>query len=794
MKERLILKSFYIKLYSIIIISCLGILVYSNTFLCSFHFDDIPYIVNNHHIRNIQNLLNIWKFCPCRFVTFLSIAFNYHCHQLNVFGYHLFNIAVHVGSAILVWWLTLLTFSTPAMKEEKIARHANPIALFAGLVFVSHPVQIEAVTYIWQRAASMATLFYLASLGLYVKSRLLQDKKSSSGRWEFYYISSLIMAIMAMFTKEIAITLPLMILLYEFTFLNTKKSLNWKRLSPFLLAIFIIPLTMLFTKSDRFQEIQGVVEGPGGISPIDYLLTQFRVTITYIRLVFLPLNLNLAYDYPIFKSIFELPVLISFLFLIAILFSAKKMFSKYRLISFSIFWFFLTLLPESSFLPQKDVIFEHRLYLPLVGYSMFLVSSAYYLFGPHTGHSSLFGKKTIGMMAMALIMVISCYSVLTYQRNKVWEDEFTLWDDTARKSPHNVRPHNNRGIAFDEKNNLAQAMLDFNKAIEIDPKNADAYDNRGIIYGKQSHFTQAISDFNKAVEINPNYVEAYNNRGLTYYSQGNLAQAMSDYNKAIEIDPEPAKTYNYRGLIYYKQGNYAQALSDYNRAIAIDSNYAMAYYNRGLGFYNQGNLIQALSDYNKAIEINPNYAQAYDNRGVVYYKQGKFTQALSDYTRAIAIDPKLAEAYIDRGISYEHQGNLSQAISDYNKAIEIDPPLAKAYNYRGLIYYKQGNYTQALSDYNKAIKIDPNNAEVYNNRGSFYGNQGDLTQAMSDFDKAIEINPQYVDAYNNRATGYYALNEYDKAWADVRKAEELGAVVNPDFINKLKQASQHATP
>ena len=549
-----------IRWFSIIPISCLGILVYSNTFYCSFHFDDEMYIINNFAIKNIQNLLNIWRICPCRFITFLSIAFNYHFYQLNVFGYHLFNIAVHLGSAILVWWLTLLTFSTPAMKEQKITQHANLIALFAGLVFVSHPIQTEAVTYIWQRASSMAAFFYLASLCLYVKSRLLQVNKSSSGLSTFYYIGSLLTAIIAMFTKENAIILPLMILFYEFSFFKPKKNLNWKHLIPFLLTLFIIPLTMLLTKSNRFQEIQDIIKGPGGVSPTHYLLTQFRVIVTYIRLVFLPLNLNLDYDYPIFKNIFEIPVFTSFLFLTGILFCAKRLFLKYRLISFSIFWFFLTLLPESSFLPQKDVIFEHRLYLPLVGYSMFLVSGMYYLFG----------KKNVKTMAMILIMIITCYSVLTYQRNKVWKDNITLWNDAVGKSPHKARPYNNRGLGYYKLGNFTQALLDFNKAIGIDPNAVDAYSNRGIIYHKQGNFPQALSDFNRAIGINPNYADAYYDRGICYKKQSNFTQALSDFNKAIEINPGYAEAYYNRGSVYAKQGNLTQAMSDYNKAIELN--------------------------------------------------------------------------------------------------------------------------------------------------------------------------------------------------------------------------------
>ena len=237
MREKFILKGLYIKLLSILAIICLGIIVYSNAFFCSFHFDDDAYIVNNFAIRNIQNLSDIWNICPCRFITFFSIALNYHFSQLNVFGYHLFNMAVHLGSAILVWWLLLLTFCTPALKDEfpdeTRGKIAPIIALFAGLIFVSHPLQIEAVTYIWQRAASMAAFFYLASLCFYVKARLediragfkssLQDNEITLGPGFFYYFCSLIVAVVAMFTKENAITLPLMILLYEFSFFKSKR-------------------------------------------------------------------------------------------------------------------------------------------------------------------------------------------------------------------------------------------------------------------------------------------------------------------------------------------------------------------------------------------------------------------------------------------------------------------------------------------------------------------------------------------------------------------------------------------
>jgi len=549
------MKSFYVKVLSVLAIIGLGILVYSNTFFSSFHFDDDLYIINNFAIRDIHHLLSVWKACPCRFITFLSIILNYHFSQLHVLGYHLFNIAVHLGSAILVWWLVLLTFSTPALKEAKNKplclgfELPSVLALLAGLIFVAHPVQIEAVTYIWQRAASLAAFFYLASLCCYIQSRLLEDMGFVSLRGgrsptkqslqRFYYILSIVLAVLAMFTKENAITLPLMILLYEISFLKDIKNVDWKHLFPFWIVLFIIPETMVLTGSGRFQEINAIVNGPGGITPWHYLLTQLRVMITYIRLSFFPINLNLDYDYSIFKNFFETPVLISFIFLAAILYWAKCLFLKYRIISFSIFWFFLTLLPESSIVPQEDVIFEHRLYLPLVGYSLFLVSGVYYL-------AQKFNLKA---MIIFLTLMIVCYSVLTYERNKVWTNEIILWEDVVNKSPHKARAYNNRGWAYYNQGQFTKAMADYNKALAINPGYIFSYDDRGLIYAKEGKYVQAIAEYNKAIAINPNYAMIYYNRGCAYLKKDNDNQALLDFDKAIILNPEYIDAQQQRDII-----------------------------------------------------------------------------------------------------------------------------------------------------------------------------------------------------------------------------------------------------
>jgi len=544
------------KTCSILLISCVGALAYFNSFHCAFHFDDGAYIINDPAIRNIQDLQRIWGICPSRFVTFFTLALNYHFHKLHVFGYHVVNLAFHLATALLVWWLTLLTFSTPSMKENEISKHGDFIALFAGLIFVSHPVQVEAVTYIWQRAASIAAFFYLASLCFYVRSRLSRDDRSASG---IYYYFSFITAVAAMFSKENAVTLPLMVILYEFFFFGPPKRVVDKYAFSFLPLLSIIPLTVLLAKSGRFQAVYDMSAGSDTISPWHYFLTQLRVLVTYVRLDFLPFNQNFDYDYPVFKSIFELPVFSGFMFLIAVICFAVHLFSKYRIVSFAIFWFLLTLLPESSFLPLKDVIFEHRLYLPLAGYSIFLASGAYYLWG----------KNNIYGLLMALSLIIACYAFLTFQRNKVWRDEITLFNDTVQKSPHKARPYSSLGVAYIDQGNFTRALFDLNKVIAIDPSFRHAYFNRGAFYEMQGDLARAISDYDQAIKINPMDAEAYFNRGNIYNKQNDPARAVSDYSRAIEANPRYGKAYLNRGITYRRLGDITKALADLGHAKAI---------------------------------------------------------------------------------------------------------------------------------------------------------------------------------------------------------------------------------
>lgn len=547
------------KLSAVIIICCIGITVYSNTLLSPFHFDDYKSIVENQNIRNLSRVEDVLKYTRGRFVAYLSFAVNYRINRLDVFGYHLFNIFIHIASAILVWWLTLMTFSTPLMKDRSISRRGAMVALMAGLIFVSHPMQTSAVTYISQRMASLATFFYLAALCLYVKFRLSQGQNASSKTGMPYLVGFFITALLGVFTKEIVITLPLMILLYELCFFGGRK--GFRRKAILAAAFLIIIAIVMFINIANSLVLSGTNniagQGRAPLQLVQYILTQERAVLTYFRMFLVPVNQNIDYDYPAVTNIMDPSLLVTTLILILIIFASYKAYPKYRLLAFGIFWFFLSLSPEYIIAPvymfvsgrARDAVFEHRLYLAMAGGSIFLASGVYYLFE----------KRPVKVMIAAYLIIIAGYSTLAYSRNDVWKSDLALWEDAISKSPKKARPYNNRGVALAAIGDLDRAISDFTKVIGIDPMYADAYYNRARAYHKKGDFEKAISDYTKTINIDSKYYKAYNNRGILYSMSGKYDSAISDYKSAMS-DSTAGDVFINMAVSYFYMGEYGKSM------------------------------------------------------------------------------------------------------------------------------------------------------------------------------------------------------------------------------------------
>ncbi|MEK6744870.1 MAG: hypothetical protein AABZ15_14735 [Nitrospirota bacterium] len=352
------------------VIAAMVLIAYSNTFTASFHFDDNPAIIENATIRHIT-VENIGELIQgLRPVVYLSLMLNYAVSGLNVVGWHMFNIGIHIVNSVFVYFLLLWTLSMPVL-GGKYEDRAKRMALFAALLFGVHPIQTESVTYIISRTELLATCFYLATFLLFIKG-------ARSGKFG-YTIGMFITAVLSMGSKEWAVTLPAVLLVYDILFIAEGKVRpvlgRW-----LMYAVVTVPWYIVLKSLNLFTPggsagIGFSIQSPGGLNAQTYFLTSMNVIWTYVRLLFLPINQNLDYEYPVAKTLFELPTIISFLGHLVVTIGAFMLYRRRTLllIPFGVAWFYIGLSPTQSVVPIIDVIFEHRVYMPSIGFFIVFV-------------------------------------------------------------------------------------------------------------------------------------------------------------------------------------------------------------------------------------------------------------------------------------------------------------------------------------------------------------------------------------------------------------------------------------
>jgi hypothetical protein len=544
-----------------------GLLGYANTFHLPFMFDDNRVILDNHLIKNLGAL---WPPTGSRWFGNLTFALNYAFGGLTVISYHIVNLMIHLATALLVYCFTILTLRTPLFENNRpeCSSHtdASLLALVAGLLFVAHPIQTQAVTYIAQRYASLATLLFVASLICYVRSRLatFAERRPAAMAW---YAAALATALLAMKSKEIAFTLPLIAVLYEITFFSgRRRSERFRALLPMVLMLIVIPLGLTTFGSGGAT----IAASESDLSRLDYLLTQFRVIVTYLRLLVLPINQMFDYDYPVYHSLLVPQVAISatLLLLLALLCIVALVRGRREgpssplltLAGFGGLWFFITLSVESSVIPITDVIFEHRLYLPSVGIFMAAASV-----------SAMVYKRVYqrlprtALLGAPLLMLILCIALITATslRNRVWSSPLSLWEDVVRKSPLNARAHSVLGIALIDAHRIDEAIVHFQKSIAIKPDYADGVVCLGNAYMEKGLPDEGYRQYQRALAIGKMDFESraqlFMNIGAYFYNKGEYDQAIYNFQDALTLTPASAIIYHNLSLAYRKRGNRDEA-------------------------------------------------------------------------------------------------------------------------------------------------------------------------------------------------------------------------------------------
>ncbi len=578
------------------IVVFLGFLLYSGVLLAPFVFDDYFIIIYNPLVKSF--IASLKDIANNRYIGSLSFAFNYAVGEFDPFKYHLVNVLIHAVNAVLVFFLvkSILVASDTGESGSLF------IPAFSAFLFVAHPMQTQAVTYISQRFASLATLFYLSSILSYITACRIRDdcKSVRSIKFISYYAAAMVFACLGMKTKEIAITIPFMLLAYEIFFRKQKDSfsVSLAYLAPMFFTLLILPVTKLGFHASPFDAFVSNIDTftqdeRVSYSRVEYLFMQFRVIVAYLRLLIFPVNQNFDYGHlpPGFFSHAEIAASCAVIVMLVLI--PFFLFRKEKVISFGIAWFVVALSVESSIIPIRDPMVEHRLYLPSVG--------AFMIFSMLTAR--IIPKSRIRLVA-AVIMV-ALFSGLTYARNVVYKSPESLWQDVIAKAPANARGYGSLGLIYKTQGMQDQALAMFDKVLALEKGYPEVFLHLGDIYYERKDYQKSLYYLDEGIKIDLTHAisaSALSKKGRAYTRLGETGKAIDAYKEAIKDSVNSVIPFNNLGIIYIRNGELDKAIEVLQQGLKIHNN-SNLYRNLSVAYQEKGEQGKAEEALAKALMI-----------------------------------------------------------------------------------------------------------------------------------------------------------------------------------------------
>lgn len=574
-----------------------GAAVYANTLHVPLVLDDYNIITTISQKSPYDHLLH----GSARRIADATFALNYRLHGLQVPGYHLVNLLIHLSTAVSIYFISLSAISAltvsdvPAendLSDRTFIDHFIPLAI--ALLFVVHPIQTQAVTYTVQRYTSLATFFYVMSVLLFLRGRISYDKNGNSRYSSLLWCASLLSGILALGSKQIAATLPLMLLFLEL-FLFKGRLLN-RRFLVVCCGILSVAVTVGFVMwhdnswHKIAQQLHQATAENIYMSRSTYFFTQVRVVATYLRLLVLPYGQCLMPDPPVYWKLASGPVMASLVLHICVIATALLLFLKsrnnfqqsharlgtlQRLAALGIAWFYTAMLVESSVFPITDAMFEHRIYLPSIGFFMTVAALAALV---------AYARRRLTMWVWGMLpLVCIVLGVLTIARNQIWNDTLVLWEDTVAKSPKKALALANLAEAYFVRNMPEKALMTLVQAIEL----------KGDF--EKFHLGEVLQDMN--------LFSGRFTTGKEYFGKnGKLDEAVrNNYESVIS---------NTLGLAYEYLGKPHNAKNSYLTALLLNPANDLAWYNMGLLAFQLGDTEQARNALTTLGKLNPSLADS----------------------------------------------------------------------------------------------------------------------------------------------------------------------------------------
>lgn len=612
------------------LIVLLGGLVYANSFQGQLLLDDNPSIIMNEKIRQDWSLWSVLSSSP-RPLLYLTFAINYSLGGLKVFGYHVFNLAVHLIAGLALYGVFRRSFTSPLLASFPMPR-AWALSIIATLFWLIHPLQVGSVTYVFQRAEAMMGMFYL--LTIYSAGRFF-----AGGPYRTFWAAGAVAAcFLGMTCKPVMVTAPLLVLIYDRIFWAR----SWARIEQerkkFYWALFSSWILLVWLVSNPQESLGSVGWGVEGMSSFRYALNQPSVILHYLRLVIWPHPLILDYSWPAADKIVNLlPAINGVGVLLAVTIWSVR---RFPALGFLGFWFFLILIPSSSFIPLADLAFTHRLYLPLAGVIMLIVVGVDALL------RRVFPNREERLLQGLIILVgvLGVFSYLTIQRNALFHNTVDLWTEEIRYRPDNARARYNLGLAYFEQGNKTEAMKYYLQAAALRPDYAKAHNNLGNLFYEQGDKVQAVAHYRAALALNPLYTEAHNNYGVILMEAGNFAEAEWHLKEVIRLNPGFTETVRNLGNLYYLSGDKKRAQEQY--LLVLKSQPGNLYTRASLAdiYAGEERFAEARRQYEEILLFQPNNPTVHNALGLILLKLQERPAAVYHFQEALRLDPQYAEA------------------------------------------------------------------------------------------------------------------------------------------------------
>lgn len=743
----------------IFLIALLGLLgIYAGALNNGFHLDDYHHIVHNPYLKTLSNI-PLYFTDPQTFSTFSGLShhyrplvltshsINYWVGGLNPVGYHLVNLAFHGGSAFLVFLIVRALLTGPGISERvgmdsPLFSSRDFSAMAASLIFLATPFNTEVVNYISARSSVMSAFFYLLAFWCWVKYResgnplvgsSLPPGARGSGWGGIsayrYYIASLLTFLLSMLSKEIAITLPVVLWLYDLYFSGSRANelsgpstglragsrlFHWPSYLPYL-PFALIGLTMgVLVRWMTFGAVLGK-NSPRDL--LDHSLTQIHVYGKYIVHMILPVGLSLDHPLSHHPSFWDPPVFLSAGLLLGGVIGAvycwKKGGAVFQTLGFFWWWFLVALLPMA--LVRLVALYqENRGYLAVVG----LAAMA----GILIEHAIQFlsrspkWKRRLGLSL--LVTLLAFYGIGVWERNQDWQDEKTIWSDTLRKNPRSEMAHIKLGEYYQRLGEVQMAAQEFLTALEINHYNGWALTQMAGLFDQIKDEEMAEDLWKRLGQFSLARI------GLArlYFRQNRLDEAEMEILHLLDLNATDMEATQLLIVISKRQGRLQEMKRRYERLVA----HSPANPANQLGF------------------------------GLVAHELRDWDRAINAYQKVLRIYPEAMDVLLNLGGIYQGQGRLDLVEGIYQQAIQTNPGNPLPYQTLGIFYQQQGRHYQALKAYEEVLTLYPRAYQVYNNMGLIYLEQGKREEAVRAFKKALEIKPDYLQAQENLKRVYGA--------------------------------------